>query len=578
MKRNYFFSLFLAITLLLSLCCTGCGKQSVPTAPADPAATEPDPTTPAEPEPGTPEDVPVRWQNAGALSFLPEEPVAVPKLSEMVYTRPDAEALIGEYEALTEKVPMCEDAEELLNDYYAVAQHFHHFSTMYELAFYLYSADTSDAERADEYDYCDEQAGILEEKQAALYAAFAASPWRDELEEAYFGGGFFADYDGFNAGGQTYLELKQQENDLLFQYYELASAADYSSAREIERNHEASGSIFIELVKVRQQIAEAKGYDDYMDYSYACDYMRDYSTAQAREYLDQVKALLAPLTDERFVLGDYSDWNESKSMEMLSAAAEGMGGPIWEAFRFMSEYELYDVGNSSHKMSAGYTDYLADFEAPFLFVDPRTKDLLYTLFHEYGHFTDAYCNYGFSGSYEISETYSQAMEYLAFKYAEPFADWARARNLRAVLADLLVYSVLQTGAYADFEMQVYALAPEELSVERLDAIFGQCMEDYGIAGMSGVRLQSNYWSVYQHFFSYPGYVISYSDSAVAAMQICRLEAEEPGAGVDAFCRLLDRTHGKKFAAVLEEVGLDSPFEAATLEKTAAFLRDAFKQN
>ncbi|MCR5552601.1 MAG: hypothetical protein K6F19_05725, partial [Oscillospiraceae bacterium] len=107
------------------------------------------------------------------------------------------------------------------------------------------------------------------------------------------------------------------------------------------------------------------------------------------------------------------------------------------------------------------------------------------------------------------------------------------------------------------------------------AIFGQCMEDYGIAGLSGVRFKSNYWSVYQHFFAYPGYVISYSDSAVAAMQICRMEAEEPGAGVEAFCRLLGRTHGKKFAAVLAEVGLDSPFEEAALEKTAAFLKDAF---
>ena len=89
---------------------------------------------------------------------------------------------------------------------------------------------------------------------------------------------------------------------------------------------------------------------------------------------------------------------------------------------------------------------------------------------------------------------------------------------------------------------------------------------------------SGYWSVYQHFFAYPGYVISYSDSALASLQICRLEAEEPGAGVDAFCRLLARTRGKKFAAVLAEAGLDSPFEAATLEKTADFLKEVFEMN
>ena len=252
-----------------------------------------------------------------------------------------------------------------------------------------------------------------------------------------------------------------------------------------------------------------------------------------------------------------------------------MGGAVWEAFRFMSGYGLYDISYSRNKMSIGFTSYIGNYESPYIFVDPESKDVLITLFHEFGHFTDWYYNYGIAGDYETGETYSQAMQYLAFAYADPFSDSARFANLRATLSDLLVYSVLQEGAYADFELQVYALAPEELTVENLDAIFGQCMEDYGIAGVKGVRFRNIFWSVYQHFFAYPGYVISYSDSAVAALQICRLEKEEPGAGVEAFCRLLERTHGKKFAAVLADVGLDSPFDAAALEKTAAFLRDAF---
>jgi oligoendopeptidase F len=263
-------------------------------------------------------------------------------------------------------------------------------------------------------------------------------------------------------------------------------------------------------------------------------------------------------------------------MKMLSAAAERMGGPIWESYRFLSGHQLYDIASAPNKMSIGYTTYFENYEAPFIFVDPDTKDLVFTLFHEFGHFTDWYRNYCIAGDYETGETYSQAMQYLAFAYAEPFTDRAREKNLRATLSDLLIYSVLQEGAFGDFELRVYALAPEELTVEKLDEVFGQCLADYGLAGLSGIRFKDNFWSVYQHFFAYPGYVISYSNSAVAAMQICRLEAEEPGAGVKAFCRLLDRTHGKKFAAVLAEAGLDSPFEAATLEKTAEFLKQVFE--
>ena len=57
------------------------------------------------------------------------------------------------------------------------------------------------------------------------------------------------------------------------------------------------------------------------------------------------------------------------------------------------------------------------------------------VFHEFGHFTDWYCNYGSIGSYETGETYSQAMQYLAFNYADHFTDRARTQNLRATLAD-----------------------------------------------------------------------------------------------------------------------------------------------
>ena len=581
MKRNRTFSLLLAVTIMLGLCCTGCAKESASTASAEtPAAeTAAAPTeAPDEAAEETPDgDMPVRWQNGGKLSFLPEEPLTIPKLSEMVYTRPDAEKLIADIEALTEKVPGCDDAETLLKDYYPIAERFHDVEAMYSLTYFHYSMNMSDR-YFDEYDYCNEQSVTVDEKVNALYAALAASPCRDELEKAYFGEGFFLDYDDFSVGDETYFDLKRQENDLVSQYYELASAADYTSYSGVRENHDASGKIFIELVKVRQKLAAAKGYENYMDYSYACDFRRDYTTAQAREYLTRVKALLVPLMQNFKIAGAYSyysGWSEAKAMEMLSAAAESMGGPVFDSFRFLSGYELYDISSSRNKMATGYVSYIGNYESPYIFINPDAKDLVVTLFHEFGHFTDFYHNYGFAGDYETGETYSQAMQYLAFAYAKPFSGNARSLNLRATLSDLLVYSVLQEGAYADFELQVYELAPEELTVEKLDAIFGQCLEDYGIASVTGVRFESNYWSAYQHFYAYPGYVISYSDSAVAALQICGLEAEQPGAGVDAFCRLLDRTHGKKFTAVLAQAGLDSPFEETTLEKTAEFLKGAF---
>ena len=575
MDRIRMIALLLAAVILLSLFGSGCAVT--PDEPdLTPAPTEGSPSeVPATAEP---DGVPVRLKNGGELSFLPEEQLSIPKLSRMPYARPDAEKLIADIEALTAKVPGCGDADELLNEYYDVAKDVHNFESMNELAFFRFSMDTSDDYYSGEYDYCDERNAVVQEKKNALFAAFAASPLRDALEKAYFGEGFFADYDQFTAANDTFYDLKQRENDLLFRYYELSGNTDLSSYKKIEQSHAPFAELFIELVGIRGEIAAAKGFDNYMDYCYACDFKRDYTTAQTREYLSQVKTLLAPLLTNHKITNEYSwysDWNESKAIEMLSSAAESMGGPIWESFRFMSEYELYDISYSSNKLNTGYTDYIHNYEAPVIFADPSGRDIVCTLFHEFGHYTDYYCSYGFSGNYELAETYSQAMQYLAFAYAEPFSDRNRETNLRATLSDLLVYSILRQAAFCDFEMRVYSLAPEELTIDGIDAVYAQCMEDYGLSSLDQSWSKEKYWSAYSHFFTYPGYVISYSVSGISSLQICRMEAEEPGSGVAAFRRLLDRTRGKKYLAVMEEAGLGSPFDEAVMEQTAAFLKKAF---
>ena len=574
MKTYKAVALLLILAFLLGAFCTGCTKK-----PAEVQGT-PEPTAESTEIPATeaPDAEPVRMKNGGELSFLPEEPISVPKLSEMVYSRPDTETLTAKIDELIEKLPQYNDAESILNDYYDIAQLRHTFESMSELAYFHFNMDTSDEYYAEEYDHCDEQYAVVKEKLDSLYAAFAASPFRGALEEGYFGEGFFDDYDGFSYGGDAYLELKQRENDLIFQYYDMRGTADFSTYSGIEKTHDSFGDLFIELVKVRQQIAAAKGYDNYMDYIYATEFKRDYSAAQTREFLNSIKTELAPFLENRQLTNvylNYSNWSESKALEMLSSAAEKMGGPIWEAFRFMNEYELYDISYSSKKMSTGYTDYLADYEAPIIFIEPDNRDLLITLFHEFGHFTDYYSNYGFSGSYDIAETYSQAMQYLAFKYSDRFDDSQREKNLRATLTELLIMRRLREGAFGDFELQVYSLSPDELTVERLDEIYESCMQEYGLKALAGVQYTKLYWSAYGHFYNYPGYVISYSVSAVASLQICRMEAESEGSGVEAFIRLLGRSKGLKFSAALREAELDDPFELSTVEKTAAFLRKVF---
>ena len=108
MKHPRFIALLLSAILLLSLF-AGCADNPAATETSTSASeekaplTETDKTVPETTEAPNAPDVPVRWQNGGKMRFLPQEPLTIPNLSDMPYSRPDTESLFAAYDALTAK-------------------------------------------------------------------------------------------------------------------------------------------------------------------------------------------------------------------------------------------------------------------------------------------------------------------------------------------------------------------------------------------------------------------------------------------------------------------------------------------
>lgn len=608
MKHIRMLSAVLLVCLLFSVFSAGCTREpAVPSAPvaasdaargttAAPTSTEPPQTAPAtlapettetaepvttEPEPTEPEEpLPVRWRNGGLLSFLPKEALTIPKLSEMECEQIDPEPLIAKLEALTEKAADCDDADELLADYNDLLPALVHYYTMSGLSYVRFTQNSALDENRQNYQYYEDHNLLVEQAEDALYTLLARKDCREALEQASFGEGFFADYENGDVLDGPYYELTKRENELIDQYYELANGGiSMYDDNSVQRNHDDLAEVFVELVKLRAQIAAEAGFENYTEYCYTKLFHRDYTPEQAREFLNQVKVCLVPLGDSPVIWNALdasytASFSPERALSSLEAAAKEMGGPIWEAFRFLSGYELYDITYRANKRECAYTTYIYDYEAPAIIIYPSGSS--YTSFaHEFGHFTDMYYNYCDSESPDISEIYSQVMEYLYLAY-EDAPEMDRKLNTRVLLADMLTYSIFRECAYADFEMQAYALAPEEVTAEKLDSIFFQCMAAYGLIDKNDGSIEGKRWVGYHHFIDHPGYLISYATSAVAALEICEMEASERGAGVAAFNRLLNRTHGKQFAYVLEEAGLGSPFEAESLERIAAFMKATFR--
>lgn len=583
-------------------------RRTEPTTATEPVAptqlTEiPESTEPTEPtEPIDPNDEAlIRWQNRGQKDYLPDEKVELVPFSEMEYERPDLDSLFADFDALTEQAKDSDDAELLLERYYDLYSRYISFYSMDTLANIRYSLNTTDTYFKDEYNYCEEQTPNVEEKLEALNKAFAASPARDALEKAYFGDGYFLQFDDYEVyTNEEYLRLSQEEAALLSEYRDLTADiqvsykgqtksldewletdnyTDYIGALQAyyEQYNPAIGDVYVRLIKVRRQLAAALDYDSYADYSFDVTYTRDYTPQEGEAFLKDIRKYLVPLLEsasedvsiQRLGFGAST---EESVMEMVRSAAKNIGGTVWDAFRFMKAYELCDIAASSTKVEASFQTYIYDYEAPYVLVNASGSGSDYTTFsHEFGHFTDSYYNYGANEDLETAETFSQAMEFLALKYTDELTEKRSGDMIKLKLYDLLQTFVYQ-AAYASFEQSVYALEPEEITVEKINELYLQACKNYGVFEYGFDFYYSQSWIDVLHFFEVPYYIISYCVSAETSLQVYQLEKEKDGAGVAAYFRLLDRSYDAGVQTVMTDAELQSPFREGVLKETAQFFK------
>ncbi len=480
---------------------------------------------------------------------------------DMQYTRPDMEA----HDALLEEAcnlgQTGRDLEAVMEAVYAYYDCCDSIYTNYSLADLYYCMDMSDTYWQEETGFCAEAAAQADGGLEALYYALARSPILEQLEgEAYFGPGFFDGYRGENPWADPQVEaLIDRELALEEQYYALWSAAlqEPLYTSRFYRDH-APGleQVFLELIRVRQDLAAAFGYDSYPEFAYDCYHYRDYGPAQAEEYLVRVAKTLGPV---------YSGWTgsgwggycgEEDLLAYAGSAARAMGGQAQAAFAHLETYGLCHLAPGENKYDGAFEVYLTAYGQPFIFLNPMERDYDKLSFvHEFGHFLGDFAVGGSYAGTDVLEVQSQGMEYLSLLYADGGRDLVEMK-----LEDSLNLYVEQS-AYALFELRVYGLTGQDLTAENVRRIFGEVCGEFCLD--PEIFAPQDYVAV-NHFFVEPMYVMSYVLSNDLAMQLYQRELAEAGAGLAVYNELI-YSQESYILAFAEEYGLADPFSQARLE-------------
>lgn len=524
-------------------------------------------------------------------------------LSDMVYERPDIDAMRTAIEDLQDGITRGENAEDLIIAYQILQRQYDHADSMLSLIYLLYALDVTNTANRDEYAYLQSALSELDANmQAVSETLFESSDEAEGLAKSALGEGYVdAIIQDERFADATIQDLQDQDEELTLEYDNLAATFtlldngmrwtyddiqnDMSlSNDEYYRLYDAYnsalnkqvGEIFLQQVEIRTEIASRLGYTDYATYCYE-GFGRDYSPQDARTLHAAVKRFIAPLFVSANRKSDTSDldaayFEEDAFFNALSISAAAFSPQLNEAVSYMLRNRLYDVTYNDVKMDSGFTTYISDYRAPFIFSTwTGSSDDIASILHELGHFTNYYFNAEVGNSagesLDLAEVDSQALVLLLFDQYENFygkyADEARI----ATLIDAM-YSLLSGCMEDEFQQDVYE--NPDMTLEELNALYKNLAVEYKLDEVYG--FQGTEWVLISHTFQMPMYYISYAVSMVPALELFELSQSDDQAAKTVYNNIVMREQYSKLSEVLSQNGLGDVFSARTIADIADHLR------
>lgn len=530
------------------------------------------------------------------------------------YARVDVDAILDDCERLAAST----QADEVVALYDALYEQYCEAITYHTLAYLCNSMDVTDEYWAEEAVWSASTYNVVADALCTACCAVLEGPCAEALREHV--GDEIADWFSEYAESDEQLQaLLERESELCNEYsrvdnevrtmlvevdgeswsYEMLYSEegdalflnDYDRYRQIEQAvfgqiNEQLGSIYVELVALRQEIAKQKGCDSYIDYMYE-SLGRAYDGEQAQEFCDAVKKVTQETNYYSTIyysnIGmDYNfDPIETEELvALLGEYAAEIDPLVYDCWEYMTENELYMLPSDSVCDTGGYTVTLPSTGAPYIY-DYITGDAVYDfdgLSHEFGHFMNAWLTKSpnvliYPGDYDIGEIHSTGLEMLyAAYYDEIFGAGADTATESLLLEK--IDNVVTGCLYDEFQRRVYAT--ENITLDEVNRIYSELCAEYGEFDEVG---ENHTWMFVHHNFDQPLYYISYAASALVALQIWEISQEDYDAAVQLW---LDFVHEggftKSYMEIVAESGLKDFTEEEAVTEVCALVLDYLAEN
>ncbi len=523
-------------------------------------------------------------------------------LSDVLAEVRKAEVFVADRHAYGKDPAVEADFNKFMQKYNALAEFFTYVENQYTIANIWATVEPENDE------YWDRAIDISEyytELEADIFAL--NSPIYDSMYREYFFRG-----------------VDKEELSELVNYSRVISTQEYMdlSIRALELIDEVNktdmfsesfDALYAEYVSVNNRMAALLGYENYIEYAYENMYDREYSYKDIEAVDGYVKKYISDVFKKsvdkysELYLGKYL--NLKVRFEFEDFISRNMFGDEDATALFRDYIKNLTLNPGTAKT----VSFLTEFDelsknGNLLFGEGGTAFVTYikvdgshvpvayfgssynsssTVAHEFGHYmNEVYSGGRYKQSYDLLEMHSQGGELLYLDYLEGKLDGAVYDIYESYIVANLTSSVVNSLTVDAFERAVYTgrytgtnagsiMADGKISANEYGSLYEAILKDFGIYDVLGTYCDTFYWKYI--VFSSPCYYVSYSVSALSALQIY-MACEEEGfsVGRDKYLKLftyMDEDPNMTTADVLKYAGMYNFEEEELYIRLEKFLKD-----
>ncbi|MBT2726115.1 M3 family oligoendopeptidase [Bacillus sp. ISL-75] len=550
------------------------------------------------------------------------------------YIRPNLEEVTEKFNLALESLKNAESVEEQSRVMNEINKLRNDLGTMFNLCYIRHSIDTNDEFYKDEQDFMDEIQPEVEGLVTKYYQVLVNSKFRPELEEKW-GKQLFALAEGqLKTFKPEIVPLLQKENRLSTEYTKLMASAKIefegeertlaqlepfaqSTDRKMRKRaneakfgfmveHEAEfDRIYDDLVKVRTEIAESLGFNNFVELGYYRMMRTDYNAEMVANFRSQVQDFIVPIAtklkvrqQERIGLDKLKYYDESFNFQTGNATPKGTpewiienGQKMYEDlsedtgafFRYMQDNHLMDLVAKKGKAGGGYCTFIENYKAPFIFSNFNgTSGDIDVLTHEAGHAFQVYSSRHFEipeyawPTYEACEIHSMSMEFFTWPWMDLFFKEDTDKYKFSHLSDALLF--LPYGVSVDeFQHWVYEnpeATPKERKLQWRE-IEKKYLPHKDYDGNEYLE-NGGFWQRQGHIYNSPFYYIDYTLAQICAFQFWKRSRENQDEAWADYVKLCKLGGSMSFTKLVEEANLISPFEVGCVESVVGVIDNWLK--